>query len=320
MRKLVTIFSLTALIIFTFTASAFALNYTTTFTPTHYGFAEYSEACASCHVTHSASAASLLLYGDTQTAFCYLCHGETSGGSPYDVEKGVITGNDAVDRASTSGAFDFDSLDYDGTSRHDVEDTITPGSDLASVAIPGNSTTNGLVGGLRCVSCHDPHAGDASNSRLLRTVIWSGQTAVNTVDFVYDPDQLLVTDYKNTAINDYCSLCHGKFNVSNDGAKILNNGKYRHAMGVRVAAGSTTLPLANTQPTDNPGENLLVCLTCHVAHGTDAVMNYTYATWNRDAGSSPATGTGSVLLRMSERDVCYNCHDAAAKNLEATGD
>ena len=94
--------------------------------------------------------------------------------------------------------------------------------------------------------------------------------------------------------------------------------KYRHAMGIRVAAGSTTLPLANTQPTDNPGENLLVCLTCHFAHGTDKTTSPT--AWHRDDGSSPATGSGSALLRMNNRDVCYNCHGAAVKNLEATGD
>lgn len=328
MKKTMLILAVAMVSIFIFGGVAMAVNfYSDNFPKTHYGFSLSSEGCAGCHVTHTASVAKLLKTGNTQTDFCYSCHGDLTA-SPYDVEEGQTMGNNAVNDAvytSTAGFFGFVAGGKTATSRHMVENRTTPGTDLPAAKIPGNSTGNGFVGGFKCGSCHDVHAGDAAHDRLLKGQIWSGQTPLaTTIDFVYDPDRLIVTDYAATssardAINGYCGLCHGKFNVGDDAAKVLNNTKYRHAMGIQVAKNTTTLPLGNKDnASDAAGKNQLLCLSCHFAHGTDKAANTSYTTWPLD-GTDTWNQWGSVLLRMDKRGVCYDCHGAATKNLEAYG-
>ena len=335
MKKALILVAVTAIAVFMFSGTALALNfYSDSYTQTHYGFTISTEGCAGCHVTHTASVAKLLKTGNTQTDFCYDCHASVAA-SPYDVELGKTQSNGGgAINASTAGFFGFAGGAYFGggganTSRHMVENRTTPGVDLAATGIPGNSTGLGFAGGFKCGTCHDVHAGDAPNDRLLKAKIWDSQTPLaTTIDFVYDGNTLLVTDYAATtnardAINGYCGLCHGKFNVGNDGAKALNNSKYRHAIGIQVTAATTTLPLGNKVGTNNAGDNQLLCLTCHYAHGTNKAGNVTYKTWPLDTGDTWNGGNagnyGSVLLRMDKRGVCYDCHGAASKNLEAYG-
>lgn len=334
MRKMLLIVLVATVAVLMFSGSAFAQNfYSDGFTKTHYGFTTAAEGCAGCHVTHTATVAKLLKFGATQTDFCYYCHDNITS-SPYDVESGRTLGNDPDGAgpgvpgvsASTAGFFGISGSSYYGgggtmTSRHAVENRTTPGAALANTAIPGNSTSNGFTGGFKCGSCHDPHAGDKANDRLLKSYIWEGQTALaTTVDFVYNGTSLIVSDYAPTAsardaINGYCALCHGKFNVGDNGAKTLNNTKYRHAIGVQVAKNTTQLPLGNKDnANDAVDKNQLLCLTCHYAHGTNkAALSAAYNSWSTDEG----TFSGSVLLRLDKRGVCYDCHGAAEKNLEA---
>ena len=107
MKKVIITLVLTVVYVLAFAGIAFAANFPAPFTKTHYGFSASTEGCAGCHVTHTATAAKLLRTGNTQTGFCYMCHGPNSAGSPYDVEQGLITGFDAVNRPSPAGAFDF---------------------------------------------------------------------------------------------------------------------------------------------------------------------------------------------------------------------
>lgn len=326
------IIAVAVIAVFMVSGAAFAVNfYSDSFVKTHYGFSLSTESCAGCHVTHTASVAKLLKGPNaSQTDFCYDCHNAVTA-SPYDVETGRTKGNTTVAGAiysSTAGFFGFSSNKYLGganTSRHVVEPPTGTQGDVAAEKVPGNSTGNGFVGGFKCGSCHDPHAGDAGHDRLLKGQIWTGQTPLaTTIDFVYDPDRLTVTDYAKdgngvNAINGYCGLCHGKFNVGDNGAKNLNNSKYRHAMGVQVANNTTTLPLGLKDNASNAaGKNQLLCLTCHFAHGTDKAANVTYTSWELDA-SDTWNNWGSILLRMDKRGVCYDCHGAATLNLEAYG-
>ncbi len=332
MKKYIVIITVVAIALFMFSGVAFAENrFSDNFPKTHYGFSTSAEGCAGCHVIHTATVAKLLKTGQTQTDFCYSCHRSTAY-APYDVERGRIMGNDNVSdgiNQSFAGAFGFEGNDYYNggaiTSRHQVEGptyTVV----YAATGIPGNLATNAdwnFNNGFKCASCHDPHAGDKANDRLLRSSIlgWTaGSTVSSTIDFVYDPDTLVTTSYADdvagaTAINEFCGLCHGKFNVADDGAKSLQDGKYRHAMGVPVASGSTTLPVG-VSGASSANTNLVLCLTCHYPHGSDAApVSAGYNNWDTDEG----TFSGSVLLRKDKRDVCYDCHGAAEKNTEAFG-
>jgi len=322
MKKTLLVVCLVMAMVAAMAGIAAAEGWYTGFEPTHYNFSLTTEGCAGCHVTHTAEAKYLLIAGPSQTDFCYVCHA-TLLASPYDVEKGEIRGNDATTRNSTAGGFNLVPQNvFAATSIHNVEPVGSVAVNTYAVAdIPG--TTLGAELNFRCGSCHDPHAGDKPNDRLLRDTI--GGVTVSTVNFVYDGSTLLVTDYAfnqaaNTGLNDWCGLCHGKFDVGDDAGKTPNGGRYRHAMGVAVDPTRTTLDnyLGVKNAAANAANNYLNCLTCHYAHGSDKAKMETYTSWERDGGVN-YTETDSTLLRMDKRGVCYDCHGAAADNLESYG-
>ncbi|MEW6182842.1 MAG: cytochrome c3 family protein [Bacillota bacterium] len=225
--------------------------------------------------------------------------------------------------------------------------------DGASVltAIPGSPNT--ITGGnFRCGSCHDPHDGGtvpdgswqvlgaagSANPRLLRrsitvsgdtyTGLYVGFTFSSTVGtFTYgspsvDSGVYRVTEY-DSGSTDYCGACHNKFDVGTDSGHTADSyGMYRHAFDITLTEGTyiragtyrapTTITMAGTPLEDG---NRVACLTCHRAHGTTATAQGWASAWPRSEGGSSTT---SALLRMNNRGVCYNCHDAARYNLPTT--
>ncbi len=80
---------------------------------------------------------------------------------------------------------------------------------------------------------------------------------------------------------------------------------------------SNPLPLAHdaADAATNDASDWIDCLTCHVAHGSAAVMTG-YANVADSTDPLPDSGTGgipptgsSALLRMDNRGVCENCHN-----------
>lgn len=166
---------------------------------THGNYTNNTNACAICHVTHSAPYAQLLNNGPTKTHFCYVCHGQGAPGAPYDIQLGRTMAYDSINNRtvwypSTAGGFEGQltpdpgvaysvyGASYDPvTSRHNVSgysgDTgaISFSSVQGDVFIPGSIKTL-TENGLECTSCHDPHAGGpypnyAVNARLLRSAL-----------------------------------------------------------------------------------------------------------------------------------------------------
>lgn len=346
MKRMLLILAIVAATMFSFTSLAFAENWYAAMDKVHYGFSIATESCSGCHVTHTAVAAKLLKVGRTQTEFCYSCH-KAYTDSPYDVENGKIrptnytNDTDTPPGNSTAGKFGF----YGGgvTSRHDVDSPSTNSPAYAANAIPGNYLANGNTGfpnGFKCGTCHDVHAGDSPNDRLLKNRIWDVQPALsNVVNFTYNSTSLVVEKYAVTAneinaINGYCGLCHARFNLTNDSAKQVVNAVYqetaagavyyRHAVGVSITANSSPNLAPYLGNPDNgstaAGKNVVLCLTCHYAHGTTKAANTDFPGWNRENDAETPTGSGAALLRMDKRGVCYDCHGAASKNVEAVGE
>jgi len=297
--------------------------------PVHYNFTlTTTEGCAACHVTHTATVAKLL-WGEyptgsapvTQTGFCYVCHAGLVG-SPYNVEAGLISPDMGFTTTNSwAGYFGFDPGTTPATtSVHNVEDDITPGAtNYAAADIPGNATADGISTGFKCASCHDPHAGDKPNDRLLKEKPLAGNTPVTTVNFNISHDTMAVVDYAydstgNDGLNAWCGQCHGKFNAANDDGRDGFMGKYRHPMGVDIDTTDLTYVQVylGKKGTVASGNNLLNCLTCHKAHGTTVEANTD--PWPGEDGSS--RGPSSALLRLNKRGVCYDCHGAAVRNLE----
>jgi predicted CXXCH cytochrome family protein len=103
-------------------------------------------------------------------------------------------------------------------------------------------------------------------------------------------------------ISQWCSTCHTRYLSTSGGtSRTVDSGdavyKYRHTS----ASGSQ----------DSPN-----CLTCHVAHGTNAPMSAlsgagtTGADSPGDSMAKPPTGDhSSKLLRVANRGVCQMCHN-----------
>ena len=132
--------------------------------PIHSGYQANTDACASCHATHTAVGASLLQWATVSDA-CYACHDGTITDT-YDVNNGMIA---ATGARTSGGLFNNAGSDTIGNatslSRHNV------GVVNISAAPGGNATGTADVNGtwgveFECTSCHTPH-GQGGNFRIL---------------------------------------------------------------------------------------------------------------------------------------------------------
>jgi len=201
--------------------------------------------------------------------------------------------------------------------------------------IPGGSAA--IVGNtFKCGSCHDPHGVDSddtdgagaitANPRLLRHTLPAVSGASNNVTITVDAATYRSVSYGSN-VNNWCGGCHNYFAAADNsghsnavgGAGLGHNpsGKYRHPMGIAVntttayVSGASFASLGKGTPVSSDGSKLM-CFSCHRAHGTasgntSAISNR----WNKYDGT---TGYGSALLRLKNRDTCYNCHGGAQSN------
>lgn len=120
----------------------------------HSNFTKSTDACASCHSTHTAVGSSLLQwYLKYET--CMACHDGTVG-TTYNVEAGILPNG----QLAPGGAFGNGGEQY--SSYHNVTGGVLNGS------APGNNENIGNMNDkpLGCESCHSPH-GIGGNARLL---------------------------------------------------------------------------------------------------------------------------------------------------------
>lgn len=125
----------------------------------HSNYSANTDACTSCHTTHTAVGGELLKWLSPAQA-CMACHDGTVA-TTYN----VVAGRIGSTGAKTSGGL-FGSGTEMGLSLHNVMDNLT------DVAAPGGAETKLKDGNgdwtlsFNCVSCHSPH-GQGGNSRIL---------------------------------------------------------------------------------------------------------------------------------------------------------
>ena len=280
----------------------------------HGGFGPATDACAGCHRAHTAQAGHLLIA--SSTALCQSCHGPGATGADTNVSDGVYVSR------SSSGAYGVvgDSLKGGGFANAFMDTNDNGVADGASRATTSNHTfdgSNGTVWGngalnsgagptisLSCGNCHNPHGragtGGVATFRILRSIP-TGSSASAGVD-VPDPATKNYTiantdgarNYWNEAspslISSWCSQCHTRYLA---GIGSANN-----------PSGDAIFTFRHT--TNIAGE---ACMSCHVAHGTAAVMgtNSGSVPWP-GGGTTPNGSARSSLLRLDSRGVCYKCH------------
>lgn len=286
----------------------------------HGSYGIESSFCGVCHVTHAA-AGTYLLVQPTAVALCTTCHDGTQ--SKYDVRNGKV--RLSASYADTSGgpfgplqtglpvelavyegyqSLSVAAVTYNPTSIHNL-------GILVSQAPGGVSDRNG---GLGCVDCHDPH-GNSGNFRNLKSVIevtYNTSVSVNFRAFAKS-DPTLTSGYGEDITYDtgsifFCSACHSDYNQPSGSGNTaatttqvpglsLSAGsmnKFIHAVNTplifRGEYYTSSLPLET-----GTGVNVVVCLTCHQAHGTFKT------------GKSKITDS-SALIRMDRQAVCEECH------------
>ncbi|MEW5958854.1 MAG: cytochrome c3 family protein [Chloroflexota bacterium] len=302
----------------------------------HGGYTATTDACAGCHRAHTAVGPRLLVQPSTYE-LCVSCHGSTGVGANTNVEDGfylasrddapggangnVGAGNTPDNAPLLGGGF----LNYRGaavTSRHDVAPAAA--TNLAWGNGVNRGVTAALAGGnLTCAGCHDPHG--SPNYRIIRAAVNTVAVAVAQVDEAakdYD------TEHWGAGTSTVCAACHGAYHVtaagSGSNAANVATGGYTHRVDVSwngdaltdpligmgtanpetVGMGGYTLPLA-----ESGTNNMLVCMTCHLPHGTSAAATgFAAGTFDPAGPQGPIPAGDSSLLRLDNRGVCEVCH------------
>ncbi|TAK27617.1 MAG: hypothetical protein EPO21_23920 [Chloroflexota bacterium] len=258
----------------------------------HGGYGALTDKCAACHRTHTAAGSRLLL--TESTSLCQTCHGGM--GASTNVVQGVYSSGQGL----RGGGFDYAVMDPDlsgaprslaVTSKHDVGSAGT----LWGNGAVGSGVGGILSGNLLCTSCHDPHGG--GNYRILRAIpTGSGSTISASVPdesskvytIGYTTGSYRNTTYATSQLSQWCARCHTRY-LAGSGSGHNDSGDavfaYRHATG----------------------SSSLLCVRCHVAHGTAATASG-YAQAVSWPGGAPATPPNTRLLSSNNRAVCTQCH------------
>jgi predicted CXXCH cytochrome family protein len=282
----------------------------------HGGYTATTDGCAGCHRAHTAPGPRLLVDNGTFD-LCVSCHGSTGTGANTNVDDGFYlstrddgAGDGDVGAANTpdnapllGGGF----VNYQGvpvTSSHDPTGV--------EVAAWGNGvargTTADLAEGLSCASCHDPHG--SPNYRIMNETINGSAVVIALVDEGAAKDY--DTEQWDTGTSTVCAACHEAYHrVAPGQGSTLDGGSYTHRIDMTynyggnvnpetVGLGGYTLPLAESGVND-----MVVCMTCHLPHGSSAQM-----TGIADGAGLPGntSATDSALLRLDNRGVCEVCH------------
>ncbi|MBI5354250.1 MAG: hypothetical protein HZB50_16525 [Chloroflexi bacterium] len=277
----------------------------------HGSFATTTDSCASCHRTHTATNARLLM--QSPAAICLSCHGAAATGANTNVEDGkyLSTRDDAGGNWNHGATLTPDNsnllgggfTNYKGvavSSNHTVGQTSAWGQGATD---RGVATALAAGATLQCVSCHDPHGN--TNYRMFKSTVNATAVVVPQVDEAakdYD------TEGWGASQSQICKACHNAYHQTAAGqGSTLSGSTYTHRVDMAwnsafagalnpetVGLGGITLPLGETGT-----NNTVVCQTCHLPHGTSASMT--------TLASGPVTAD-SALLRVDNRGVCEVCH------------
>ena len=300
----------------------------------HGGYTPTTDSCAGCHRAHTAVGPRLLVQASTRD-LCVSCHGTAGAGANTNVDDGfyLSSRDDAAANANVGAANTPDNasllsggfVNYGGvavTSMHDADGTTAAA--WGNGGMRGDNTTDLVAGNLTCASCHDPHGN--GNYRMIRASLNGAFPNPAQVDEGAAKDY--DTEQWGSGMSSICAACHGAYHQTTAGsgsdAGMVASGGYTHrvdmpwngdagtdpliGMGTAnpetTGLGGHTLPLAETGTTD-----AVVCMTCHLPHGTSASMTgFADPAFDPTGPQPPIPAGDSSLLRLDNRGVCEVCH------------
>ncbi len=294
----------------------------------HGGYAPTTDGCAGCHRAHTATGPNLLVSNSTND-LCMSCHGATGAGANTNVDDGQYLSS----RDDSGGAYDHGAANTpDGAALlgggfvnyRSLPVTSIHNPDGTELAAWGYGVARGsmadLAESLTCASCHDPHG--SPNYRIINETINGIGVSVAQVDEGAAKDY--DTEQWGSGTSSVCAACHGAYHVTRAGSGSDNSdnttgnvdyggdiASFAHRIDMTYSYGANAnpetvgldgyyLPLAETGAGD-----YVVCMTCHLPHGTSVEM-----VGNADGAGLPGetSATDSALLRIDNRGVCQVCH------------
>ena len=284
----------------------------------HSNYAKNTDACASCHSTHTAVGASLLQWYSAYET-CMACHDGTVT-TTYDVATGTIGALGS--KAAMGGAFN-------GTGGSASNHNVTGAMSIA--AAPGGSTVENIVtlGGeskkqwtpeFGCESCHTPH-GMGGNARILHPdpnfaataakpdlgyAVVSGHVYALT-DTTYTKALYILKEYPyNVSIEDADGVVAAAYITNVNGYSEVIGGVATKVYGTAALTvrmnienylvGNAALPADEEKVAHVSGMNAF-CGTCHTDYNTDGWTNSLYATPQTTSSGAYETGTYSKAHR-----------------------
>jgi hypothetical protein len=295
-------------------------------------------ACVNCHTMHNSQDGATMT-GTVNAQLlgavgCQGCHGQTNantGNNGMADQLGQIpmapqVGDASSAKQNAGGYFTLGGINATvGSNQHNVSDignggdatiiaggNVVPGGDAATAI--GLGTTGAGNANLTCSDCHSRsghHTTVANTYRLL-----SGDNA-STGHVNYGAGSFTRTDnlYNATDMNNFCALCHGDFHGTTN--QVVSSGVWkRHPTDLRVqtSAGPSIVAInragSNDQVvvgTDGTNDDVLMCLSCHVAHG-GAFPDLLAFAYNTDTNVASKTGgTAST--------GCETCHSYGSSGM-----
>ena len=293
----------------------------------HGDYTATTDSCAGCHRTHTAVGPRLLV-SDSTYNLCMSCHGSTATGANTNVVDGFYLssrdddfGNPNHGAANTpdnspllGGGF----VNYDGQSSTSAHDMIGDDNTLTAWGYGVDRGIGAAITDIQfsCASCHDPHG--SGNYRILNEEVNGVAITVEQVD---EDAKDYDTEQWGAGTSELCAACHTSYhetaaNVGSDESVQDYGGGFTHRVDMPYHYRSNDNP-ETVGFTDTYGDNvrvpvaqtgsgdLVVCMTCHLPHGSSASMDGI-----ADGAGVPGetSATDSALLRLDNRAVCEACH------------
>ncbi len=176
-----------------------------------------------------------------------------------------------------------------------------PGVSVTDAADPTNATRNYTVIQLKTpylllasdvvAGGYGPTAGDY----LHRKLPWNGTTGTTN-----DAPNGLPISF-NAQMNAWCASCHTRYSTSTSADNNPSAITYASGGSFDNDSGDAIYKYRHSTTSNKP------CTTCHVSHGTNAVMDGAYSsTFPYPDGT---TAPSSRLLKAGNRGTCQLCHD-----------
>ena len=262
--------------------------------------------CVQCHTMHDSQDGAAVNAGGPQDNLlrgtgCVGCHATGAGnGAATGVAAAAPNAPQVDDATNTNSAGYFSKGPGADANEHQVADFTAELADtaMAGLTAPGGTFAVGAAAAspnLGCATCHTRSAHHNTPANTYRMLGNDFNMAVQTESLTYGVradaaagiGNTSATKYDATAMNIVCAGCHGTFHTAQAGSaaglwerhptdiQVVNNVNQPSIVALTDAADTDEVTVGD----DGATANIVMCITCHNAHGSSMadLLKYSYA-------------------------------------------